>query len=107
VIAFFMVLSAGDLAGTDCKLGRIGTVDAAPPSRLARVGIVGLSALIAGILGYLVAILCGAGGVSLPIMIAWKGALGAVVGGLLAARAARWQLSLPRSQGARGEAQGQ
>ena len=93
VIAFFMVLSAGDLAGTDRKFGRIGPVDAAPPSRLARAGIVVLTGLAAGILGYLLALPAGARGLSLPIVVAWQGALGGIVGGLLAARAARWQLS--------------
>jgi hypothetical protein len=104
VIAFFMVLSAGDLAGTDHRFGRIGTVDAAPPSRLARAGIVVLAGLAAGIAGYLLALPAGAKGLSLPIVVAWQGALGAVVGGLLAARAARWRLSVraaePRSAGA-------
>lgn len=91
VIGFFMALSAGDLAGTDRRFGRIGTVDAAPPSRLARAGIVVLTALAAGLLGYALAIVAG-GGVPLPLMVAWKGAIGGLVGGLLAARAARWQL---------------
>ena len=93
VIAFFMVLSAGDLAATDRKFGRIGAVDATPPSRLARAGIVPLAAIASGILGYLIAIPAGAKGISLPIMVAWKAVLGGVVGGLLAALAARWQLS--------------
>jgi hypothetical protein len=93
VIAFFMVLSAGDLAGTDRRFGRIGAVDAAPPTRLARAGIVVLVGFAAGIAGYLLALPAGAKGISLPIVVAWQGALGAVVGGLLAARAARWRLS--------------
>jgi hypothetical protein len=93
VIAFFMVLSAGDLAGTDRRFGRIGAVDSAPPSRLARAGIVALAGVVAGIVGYLVALPAGAKGISLPVVVAWQGAVGAVVGGGLAARAARWQLS--------------
>jgi hypothetical protein len=93
VIAFFMVLSAGDLAGTDHRFGRIGAVDAAPPTRLARAGIVVLAGGAAGILGYLAALTAGAKGLSLPVVVAWEGAVGAVVGGLLAARAARWRLS--------------
>lgn len=92
VIAFFMVLSAGDLAGTDRKFGRIGSVDTASPSRLARVGIVMLTAIASGILGYLLAAPGGAKGISMPVLVAWKAVLGAVVGGLLAALAARWQL---------------
>jgi hypothetical protein len=93
VIAFFMVLSAGDLAGTDRKFGRVGAAEGAPPGRLARAGIVALTAVAAGILGYALARLGGPEGLSMPVMVAWKGALGAVVGGLLAARAARWKLS--------------
>jgi hypothetical protein len=92
VIAFFMVLNAGDLAGTDRKFGRIGAVEAAPPSRLARAGIVLLTALVSGVLGYLLVIPAGAKGISLNVMVIWKGLLGGVVGGWLAALAARWRL---------------
>lgn len=97
VIAFFMVLSAGDLAATDRRFGRIGAVDAAPPSRLVRAGIVLLAGVVAGILAYLVALPAGAKGISLPVVVAWQGAVGAIVGGALAARAARWQLSTKRA----------
>ena len=92
LIAFFMVLSAGDLAGADRKSGRIGAVDAAPPSRLARAGIVVVTALVSGILGYVLVVPTGAKGISLPVLVMWKGLLGGVVGGYLAALAARRQL---------------
>jgi hypothetical protein len=90
IIAFFMLVSGGGLANTDLAVGRIAALPGKPPSKLLRALIIPALAIVAGAVGYGAA--AALGGFSLPISIAWKGALGGVIAGVLAARAARWTL---------------